>query len=351
MSAIGHLARRLAGATFAQAARVAELAARRSGHAGEVGRDTYPADEPVRFVASDRLSLPAGDVAEVDAEADQVRISANVLGLAGATPALPPIYSELQLQRRRLRDSALAQFLNLFDHRALSFFYRIARKYSWPLQVEGTRGDEREPIGAVALALAGIGVGGTRHRLAADDAVLAPLAAHLGDARRSAASVETVLRLLTGLPLRISQAEAVWMAVPAQEQTRLGGPDGRFTRLGGSPSPLAQSEAAMIGSAVLEAQHHYVIEIGPVSYRQLQLFCTGSEVQQVLGDLCTFAAGIEHQPSIRMLIDARDIPPLRLGAEDAPALLGWTSWLEPTPGSRGIVTDCVIPVRRPLGAN
>lgn len=343
MTALAGIARWLGGATLAQAARVAELAARAAGRRGEVGRDTYPAEEPIRFVASDRMSLPAGDIAEVEVQGNQLRITANVLGLAGATPALPPVYSELQLQRRRLRDFSFGRFLNLFDHRALSFFYRITRKYSWPLQAERADSGQAEPIARAALALAGFGVEGARARLRIEDAALVPLAAHLGDARRSADSVETALRVLTGLDLRVIEASPVWMAVPPAEQTRLGGADGRFTRLGGDPGP-GLPDAAMIGAAVLEVQHHYVIEIGPVSHAQLQRFCRDAEARRVVGELCALAAGIEHRGSIRILVPPGDIPPLTLAGEEAPALLGWTSWLG-APEDRGAPAgDCVIPI-------
>ncbi|WP_213982294.1 type VI secretion system baseplate subunit TssG [Sphingomonas sp. dw_22] len=343
MTELAGIARWLGGATLAQAARVVELAARVAGRKGEVGRDTYPGEEPIHFVASDRMSLPANDIAEIEVQGDQVRITANVLGLAGATPALPPVYSELQLQRRRLRDFSFGRFLNLFDHRALSFFYRITRKYSWPLQAERVDSGQVEPIGRAALALAGFGVEGARTRLRIEDAALVPLAAHLGDARRSADSVETVLRVLTGLDLRVVEANPVWMAVPPAEQTRLGGAGGQFARLGGD-SGLGLPDAAMIGAAVLEVQHHYVVEIGPVSHAQLQRFCMDPEARRVVGELCALAAGIEHRPSIRILVPADDIPPLTLAGADAPALLGWTSWLGPPEDRDALVGDCVIPI-------
>jgi type VI secretion system protein ImpH len=345
MSGLADLGRWLGGATLAQAARLVELAASRAGKTIEVGRDTHPREEPIRFIASDRLSLPAADIAEVDVQGEQVRITTNVLGLAGATPALPPIYSELQLQRRRLRDFSFGRFLNLFDHRALSFFYRITRKYSWPLQSERPDSGQAEPIGRVALALAGFGVDGARTRLITEDTALVPLVAHLGDARRSAESVETVLRILTGLDLRIVQANPVWMSVPPGEQTLLGGPSARFTQLGGdSHSGFDQANSAMLGAAVLEVQHHYVVEIGPVSYTQLQRFCMDGDKRRVVGELCMLAAGIEHRPSVRILVPANDIPPLSLANAEAPALLGWTSWLGPPEDRAALVADCVLPI-------
>lgn len=334
--------------TLAQAARLAELAAKRFGRGGEVGRDTYAGDEPIHFVASDRMALPIGDIASADTDDGRVRITANVMGMAGATPALPPAYSELQLQRRRLRDFSFARFLNLFDHRALSFFYRITRKYRWPLQAERAEANGDDPIGRAALALAGFGVDGAHRRLHVADAALVPLVAHLADARRSAASVETVLRAVIGLPLRIVQAQPVWMAVPASEQTRLGSVAGQFAQLGGSTAGAV--DGAMIGNAVLDVQHHYVVEIGPVSYAQLQRFCAGTDMRRLVAEICVLAAGMEHRPSIRLLIEPGEIPPLRLGDETMPALLGRTGWLGAPRDGRSPVTDCTIPIHHRMAS-
>lgn len=368
MIATGSLLDRLRRSTFVQAARTVQGWASRAGNPAEVGRDDLPSMEPARFAASERMHIPANDVAGAEAGGsagagggDQVRILANVMGLAGSTPALPPSYSELQLQRRRARDYAFGHFLAIFDHRALSFFWRIVEKYSWPLMAEragrararlGT-GDAGEatartgdPVQEMLVSLAGIGQEGARDRLDVRDRSLVTLVGHLADTRRSAASVEAVLQVVTGLPLRVIQAVPTWMAVPPSEQTRIGGFGAQFAQLGqpddGNDSGVGA--AAMIGAAVLDAQHHYVVEIGPLSYRGLQDFCCRREARREVTQLCALAAGIEQRPSMRLLIATGDIPDLRLGDADSPAMLGWTTWMGQPDRAGGIADDCLIPI-------
>jgi type VI secretion system protein ImpH len=346
MTGLATLARALAGATLTQAARAAELGWGRRGER-EVGRDTPPADEPIRFVASDRMGLVANDLADVSVDSEQIRIVANVLGLAGANPALPPPYSELQLQRRRARDPGLAGFFNLFDHRALSFFYRVAQKYSWPLLAERAGRGARDPVRDLLLSLAGIGVEGLKKRLDITDGALVTLTAHLGDTRRSAGSVATVLRTLTGLPLEIVEAVPVWMPVPSSEQTRIGG-FGSFAQLGAplDDAAIGAGDAAMIGAAVLDVQHHFLIDVGPLSYAELRRFCRDADARRLISQLCVLTVGLEQQPSIRLLIDQKAIPPLRLNDDAAPAMLGWTTWLGVPDADDGVARDCVIPLDR-----
>lgn len=336
---------RLRRASLVQATRLVEAAARVSGQRGEVGRDALPGDEPVRFAASERMALVANEIAEAGVQGRQVRISANVMGLAGATPALPPPYSELQIQRRRARDMALGDFLNLIDHRALSFFFRIAQKFRWPLLAERAGRGEPDPVQTMLGAVAGIGVDGIKRRLDVPDAALVTLTAQLSDARRSAANVETVLRTLIGLPLRIEQASPVWMTLPASEQSRIGGASDQYSQLGDDPlTSVGVGTAALIGSSVLDVQHHYIVEIGPLSYDGLKDFCCREERRALVSQLCVLAAGMEQRPSIRLLIGVADIPMLRLGDDDAPALLGWTTWLGAPESASGLADDCVIPI-------
>ncbi|HUD29119.1 MAG TPA: type VI secretion system baseplate subunit TssG [Novosphingobium sp.] len=356
MISTGGLIERLRRSTFVQAARTVQGWASRAGNRAEVGRDDLPSMEPARFAASDRMYLPANDVAgaEPGDSAGQIRILANVMGLAGATPALPPPYSELQLQRRRARDHAFGHFLAIFDHRALSFFWRIAEKYSWPLMAERAgraRGGTPEsgtgdPVQEMLVTLAGIGYEGARDRLDVRDRSLVTLVAHLSDTRRSALSVEAVLRVMTGLPLRVVEAVPTWMAVPPAEQTRIGGFSAQFAQLGQGEdgSDAVAGGAAMIGAAVLDAQHHYVVEIGPLAYSQLQDFCCRREARREVTQLCALAAGIEQRPSMRLLIATSDIPELRLGDSHSPAMLGWTTWMGRPERSNGIADDCLIPI-------
>jgi len=334
-------------ATFAQAARVLSLISRQKGRDHAPGGDAIPEDETVRFVASQRMGLPHSDLQDVTQDGEKAKIIANILGNAGRTPALPPPYSELQLERRRARDNSFSDFLNLFDHRSLSFFYRIEEKYRWPLMVERTGTGEKDPIGTLMLALSGMDARGELGRLDLPEAQLIPLTVHLADTRRSAHSVETVLRVATGLDLRVIEAQPAWMDVPPQEQSRLGfGTLGSFNQLGVPEDQPADQpgEAAMIGEAVLDVQHHFLIELGPMPYEQLRAFCAKPEMRRLVSQLSALAAGLDQRPSLRLQIAASEIPPMRLGDEETPAMLGWTTWLGEFESDGEILDDCVIPI-------
>lgn len=358
------LRRRLTSLELVQVVRVGEQLARRRDPMARVGGDMKHGEEPLHLIASDRMAMPIGDIAEIDVgdrdprlatplrAARPPRITSNVLGLLGATPALPPFYSEVQLRRRRLRDRAIAAFVNIFDHRALSFFWRAFAKYNWTVNVEraggrvAPRGDGlADPISGALLAFGGFATPAMRDRLAIEDAALVRLAHHFSDTRRSAAGLELVLCRLTGLDVRVIEAEPVWMALPPAEQTRLGGPaTARFARLGGSDpvTGLGAADAALIGAAVLDIQHHYVVAIGPLDWAALVDFCGSGGPRRVIGEICRLYAGIEYSPQLRLAIPGRNVRPARLGDAGVPAWLGRTCWL----GDAGtaIREDCQLAI-------
>jgi type VI secretion system protein ImpH len=92
---------------------------------------TDPGREVVRFRSRVRLDFPAGDVEEVapPAGAGPATMTVNVLGLAGALGPLPPHVTELLLERAAHKDGGLRDFLDLFNHRLVSIFYRARKKY------------------------------------------------------------------------------------------------------------------------------------------------------------------------------------------------------------------------------
>jgi len=326
-----------------QAVRLAELVAGRTpqGTRAEVGCDLRLSEEPAHFSASDRMMLVSSDVAAIAHDGTRFEITTNVMGLAGATPALPAFYSETQLQRRRLKDWSLARFLNIFDHRALSFFYRAFRKHHALVAFEREARSGDDAVTRSLLALSGFATAASRDRLPFEDIALAPLAHHLGNRRRTAAGLELVLRHITGIDLSIVEAVPVWMALPTDAQSRLGT---LSARLGGSDpaTELGHPDAALLGASVLDIQHHYIIAAGPLSHAALLRFCTPNGPADTIAHACTLFTGLAYRPSIRLRIASRDIPPLQLGAPAAPAYLGRTTWMGAN--DEAIRDDCVIAI-------
>lgn len=342
------LAKRVRRTSLAQAARLVERLARRSTgpRRAPVGGDARPGEEALRLRASERMTSVAGDLAASVVLPDgQVELQANVLGLAGASAALPPQYSEFLLQRRRLRDRGMADFLNIFDHRALSFFYRIHAKHDRAMAFESqpAKANSADTVTALLQALGGLGNAAARPRIAGGSEWLGPLAGEIGGIRRSAATLRAVIARLTSRPVRIVEATPRWLPLPTSEQTRLGDVlNGKHHQLGGG----ASAGSAVVGGAMLDIQHHYTVELGPLPHDELLGYCREPDRTREIGELCMLVTGSAHRARLRLLVEAQSVPPLRLGDLQTPALLGLTSWMPGGSSDAQFLTNCEMDLGR-----
>src|SRR5262245_47282449 len=96
-----------------------------------VGRDSLPENEAVRFRMEPSLAFPGSEVVRVKGSAKSergrypsVEMFVSFLGLISTSGVLPHHYTALILKRRREKDHSLQDFLDLFEHRFVSLFYR-----------------------------------------------------------------------------------------------------------------------------------------------------------------------------------------------------------------------------------
>lgn len=91
-----------------------------------LGESRKAADDAVRLGQAAHLSFAPSDLAEVGtAEEGRVALEQFGFGLFGPNGPLPLHLTELAYERRRQKeDATLVDFLNLFQHRLISLFYR-----------------------------------------------------------------------------------------------------------------------------------------------------------------------------------------------------------------------------------
>src|SRR5262249_45017232 len=160
---------------------------------------------------------------------------------------LPRHYTELQLQVEKEAKGpekrALRAWLDLFNHRLVSLFYRAWEKYRFHVPYE--RGDvaraDGDPFTQALFSLVGLGapplrnrlrvstpgdVGGERRervRAPVDDLVLLSYGGFLAPRPRCAVALEALLADYFGLPVRVQQFPGQWLRLEPANQSRLGG--------------------------------------------------------------------------------------------------------------------------------
>ena len=296
-----------------------------------IGHDTRPDAEPVRFKALASRSFPSGEIADVEFPGDDVpfekrraEVTVAFMGLTGPAGALPDGYLELILERLRLRDPALRDFLDLFNHRTISLFYRAWEKNHPSVAFERARLDPKrdDPFGRYLGSFAGIGTSGLQDRLDVPDDLIRFYAGHFSHFPRNPSALAAMLNGFVPMPVELDQFQGDWLDVNRDEQSRLPSaqvPRGVFCQLG---------RTAMLGDRVFDVQAKFVARFGPMTHEQFENFLPDGEALSKVSSLIRMYVGPELRFVLCLVLKKEEVPQLKLGSSAGHRpRLGWNTWL------------------------
>jgi type VI secretion system protein ImpH len=315
-----------------------------------VGREGPPGSEIIRFRSHVSLSFPASSIYEVQPPAvpdDPPGLTVTFLGLAGSSGVLPRHYTELILRLERdVRGPeryVLRDWLDLFNHRLISLFYRSWEKYRfWLAHERGEhKRDEPDTFTNALWSLVGLGMPPLRKRLrvrcwrqvaerresrvlgSISDLALLYYGGHFARRIRTALGLESVLSDYFGLPVHIVQFSGQWLQLDRESQTCLGLPHGG--RLGVD---------AVAGERVWDVESKLRIRLGPMTYKQFVEFLPdrervpGRKSFYLLVQLARQYVGPERDFDVQLLLKGGEAPECVLTSADGEGTrLGWNSWL------------------------
>jgi type VI secretion system protein ImpH len=313
-----------------------------------VGLPGSPSEEVVRLRAHAALWFPPSAVHDLVLDPGRAAVlTTPLLGLIGPSGVLPRHYTEMILRLHREargpERTALRDWLDLFNHRFLSLFYRVWEKYR--LDVHYERGEyAREDPDAFTLclfSLIGLGLPGLRRRLhvshrdvwsgrqrqltKVEDLVLLYYGGILAQRPRNACSLEGFLRDYFQTPVQVRQFQGQWLQLTADNRSRLGGTPAANNQLGVN---------LVVGERVWEVQGKFRVRVGPLSHGQFMEFLpdrspvSRRKVFFILAHLVRLYAGPEWAFDIQLVLAAQDVRPCNLTDEvGLGARLGWNAWL------------------------
>lgn len=170
-----------------------------------LGSSTHPGDDPVRFRPDPGMGFPAGELRAIEIDPDDPQrpatVRTRVLGLYGVDSPMPSAYLD-DITQRREGHEALEAFLDIFNHRVFTQFYRIWRKYSYPATFEAGGRDETSQC---LLGLIGLGIPGTAEQIATPVSRFLALLSVMRLPTRNAEGVSALVSLLApGTRVRIT---------------------------------------------------------------------------------------------------------------------------------------------------
>jgi len=160
-----------------------------------LGSSWQISNDPVRFRPHPGMGFPAGEFKRLELPEEPGKpATARVtfMGLYGVESPLPGAYIDDIAQRREGYD-AVSDFLDIFNHRLITQFYRIWRKYSWPASFQAGGKDK---ISQYLLSLAGLGLQGSAENIATPISRFLALTGMMRLPTRTAEGITAIVRLL-----------------------------------------------------------------------------------------------------------------------------------------------------------
>ena len=184
-----------------------------------------PSAEAVRLRADMGFAFPASVIRDITLIRNRfgvmkkAELNTALLSLAGVLGPLPLAFSDMLMDRRARRDTAMRDFLDIFNHRLMSILNRIRVKTrirnQWRHPVEQT-------MARFLFSVAGMGTDGTRGRLGMPDACSLFYAAHFGRRPDSVSGLEAMLSDFFGVESRVLSMKGKWFELDPAERTALG---------------------------------------------------------------------------------------------------------------------------------
>ena len=286
-----------------------------------VGCSLSPAQDAIRFGQKPSLAFAPSTLESVEPHGSDggVKLFVRFLGLFGPNSPLPPHLTEYAHERiLHHGDRTLAEFLDVFHHRLISFFYR-----AWAANQKTVDMDRREDqrfslfIGSVF----GLGGEAQQNSDSIPDWAKLHFAGRLACQTRSAEGLESILREYFEVPAQVETFVGHWMDLP----------DDSICELGKSPRAGSLGTNTIVGLRIYDAQLKFRIRLGPMKFKDYERLLPNGHSFERLRKWIFNYCGHHYFWDAQLLLEAGEVPGTQLGLAGR---LGWTSWLKTRPFTR-----------------
>jgi type VI secretion system protein ImpH len=283
-----------------------------------LGGSEHPREDPVRFCQDISMAFAPTAVSGYQPAGARhaARMFVRFMGLLGPNGPLPlPLTAYVYDRVHNHGDRALARFLDIFNHRMISLFYR-----AWAQSQQTVSRDrpEARTFDRYVGSLFGVGAESFRGADAVPDEAKLYYSGRLSCQTRHAEGLAALIGEYFGVPAELHQFVGRWMRLPAD----------CLTRLGRDPQNAILGATAVLGRSIWECQQKFRLHLGPMrlaDYERL-LPCGGSFRRLI--DWVRNYSGHELVWEVRLVLAAAEVPETRLGGYGR---LGWTTWLKSRP--------------------
>lgn len=318
-----------------------------------VGTSQRLAEDPVRLGQQPSLTFAPSSISGYEQRPAGLppRLFVAFMGLLGPNGPMPLHITEFTRDRLlNLKDPTIARFLDIFNHRMISFFYRAWAANQKAVHFERgpatwhsvasagqtrTSAPAEDRFIAFIFSMFGMGMPSMMERDGVADIAKAWYSGQLACQTRHAEGLESIVGDYFRVPCRIVQFIGQWMDLPKDCLLKVG--ESRRTGLLG--------QTTIIGSRMWECQQRFRIRLGPLSLTQYQRLlpsapayekqrpaAAGAGEPVIVGGVSLkrlrawvdLYVGQERSWEVQLVLKKEEVPSPKLGTFGR---LGWTTWL------------------------
>lgn len=306
------------------------------------GRTQTVGEDPLRFSQEPSLAFAPCTLSEFRYATDKApqRLFVHFMGMLGPNGPLPLHLTEYARERERIhKDPTFARFLDVFNHRAVSLFYRAwaasqmpASFDRWEVPLSGKVSPaEREQqlardtnkYSLYVGSLFGIGMDSLRHRDDVSDLAKLHYSGRLASHQKSPEGLLAIIANYFKVEADIEEFSGRWTEVPDSYGCRLG----VVPKAGRNCGTLgtASGGGAMAGSKVFDCTGAFRLRLGPMSMADYNRLLPGTDAERRLATWIRNYVGDEFWWDAVLILRKEEVPFTHLGKG---ARLGWTSWVQ-----------------------
>ncbi len=279
-----------------------------------IGHSSKPDDDPVRLGQTPSLLFAPSSIASFQAKnALAAKLKVYFFGAFGPNGPLPLHLTEYARNRiRHAKDDSFAEFVDIFHHRLLSFFYRAWADKEPTVQLDRP---DHDRFSFYIGSLAGLAEASQRHRDKISDHFKFHFAANFAGHTRHALGLKAILENFLQVPINIQELVGEWLDIP----------DDSYCYLNSDENTGQLGMSAVIGTKTWQCQHKFRILIGPLTLQQYEGLLPKGDNLFNLRDLVRNYVGFEFSWDVNLWLKPEETPVVQLGQYGQ---LGWTSWLQ-----------------------
>jgi len=291
-------------------------------HGTRVGMVRELEKQPFQLIADLDSNFAANEIAEwIPSAKPRPKLSVSFFGLVGSSGALPEHYTQMIIERVRQKDYTLREFLDIFNHRLLSLFYRAWEKHSFPVAFETAAASHVEDTLTRAIwGLIGHRLPASRDRMSVNDDSFLYYSGAFSSKRSSLESLRACVQDFSGIEAEVEPLVGQWLSLDEADQSRIGVPPAGLSM--GSELGLD----TIVGQRVWDVENRFRVCLGPVDWETLNDYMPTRPRLRMMTDFVRRFVGPQFDFDFQVLLSSTEVRGTQLD-QDQEFCLGWNTWL------------------------